>query len=167
VYHRFDLDGKANGVWLSRLGSGYQLQVEGGWRGSVALTEDKPGYGHLTIDGDRLPVAYAVDGDTIHVHCRGRAYELHYVDPLAAFAGSGDDGGQNVARAPMPGVVVAVKVAPGDPVLAGTVLMVIESMKLETAIRASQDGVVETVHVKAGDSFDRDALLATLSQENS
>ena len=166
MYHRFDLDGKANGVWLSRLGNGYQLQVEGGWHGTVALAEDGPGQGHLTIDGERVPVAYALDGDVIHIHCGGRAYALHYVDPLAAFARAGDDSGLNVARAPMPGVVVAVKVAPGDEVLAGTVLMVIESMKLETSIRAPQDGIVEKIHVKAGDSFDRDALLATLLQEN-
>jgi biotin carboxyl carrier protein len=42
--------------------------------------------------------------------------------------------------------------------------MVIESMKLETPIRAPQAGVVERIHVKDGDSFDRDAVLATLSQ---
>lgn len=46
----------------------------------------------------------------------------------------------------------------------GTVLMVIESMKLETQIRASQDGIVERLHVKDGDSFDRDAILVTLLQ---
>jgi 3-methylcrotonyl-CoA carboxylase alpha subunit len=66
----------------------------------------------------------------------------------------------------MPGTVVALKVAPGDAVTAGTVLIVIESMKLETQIRASQDGIVERLHVKDGDSFDRDALLVTLSQGN-
>jgi 3-methylcrotonyl-CoA carboxylase alpha subunit len=64
----------------------------------------------------------------------------------------------------MPGTVVALKVAPGDAVTAGTVLMVIESMKLETQIRASQDGIVERVHVKESDSFDRNAILVTLSQ---
>jgi biotin carboxyl carrier protein len=38
-------------------------------------------------------------------------------------------------------------------------------MKLETAIRASQDGAVEKIHVREGESFDRDAVLVTLSQE--
>jgi len=52
------------------------------------------------------------------------------------------------------------------PAIFGTVLMVIESMKLETQIRASQDGIVERLHVKDGDSFDRDAILVTLSQGN-
>ena len=44
------------------------------------------------------------------------------------------------------------------------ILMVIESMKLETSIRASQEGAVDRVHVREGESFDRDAVLVTLSQ---
>jgi biotin carboxyl carrier protein len=47
------------------------------------------------------------------------------------------------------------------------VVAVIESMKLETAIRAAQDGIVEKIHVRAGESFDRDAALVTLSREGS
>jgi biotin carboxyl carrier protein len=38
-------------------------------------------------------------------------------------------------------------------------------MKLETAIRAAQGGIVEKIHVRAGESFDRDAALVTLSWE--
>jgi 3-methylcrotonyl-CoA carboxylase alpha subunit len=79
-------------------------------------------------------------------------------------AGAIDEAGHSVARAPMPGVVVSVNAAPGDSVLAGAVLVVIESMKLETQIRAPQDGVVERIHVKIGENFERDAVLATLSQ---
>jgi len=67
----------------------------------------------------------------------------------------------------MPGVVVSVKAVVGERVAAGTVVAVIESMKLETAIRAAQDGIVEKIHVRAGESFDRDAALVTLSREGS
>jgi 3-methylcrotonyl-CoA carboxylase alpha subunit len=65
----------------------------------------------------------------------------------------------------MPGVVVSVKAIVGERVTAGTVVAVIESMKLETAIRAAQDGIVEKVHVRPGESFDRDAALVTFSME--
>ena len=104
-----------------------------------------------------------MERDVVHIHIRGRAYAVRYIDPLGALADANDEAGHNVARSPMPGVVVSVKVAPGDAVSAGTVLMVIESMKLETAIRASQGGIVERIHVKDGESFERDAVLATLS----
>jgi 3-methylcrotonyl-CoA carboxylase alpha subunit len=124
------------------------------------------GRGCLTVGGASHDVAFAVDGDVIHVHMRGRTHTLRYIDPLRALAATGGSDGHNVVRAPMPGTVVALKAIQGDAVTAGSVLMVIESMKLETQIRASQDGIVERLHVKDGDSFDRDAILVTLSQGN-
>nr|WP_274613211.1 acetyl-CoA carboxylase biotin carboxyl carrier protein subunit [Bradyrhizobium acaciae] len=65
----------------------------------------------------------------------------------------------------MPGMVVAIAVSPGDSVSAGTALMMIESMKLETIIRSPQDGIVERIHVKENENFEHDAALVTLSKE--
>jgi biotin carboxyl carrier protein len=166
MFHKFDLGGVAHELWLAPTASGYDLYVLGGWGGPVALAEESTGCGRLTVAATSEAVAFAIDGDVIHVHLRGRTRSLRYLDPLRALASRDGDDGQNVARAPMPGTVVALKVAPGDHVTAGTVLMVIESMKLETQIRASQDGIVERTLVKDGDSFDRDAVLVTLSQGN-
>ncbi len=64
-------------------------------------------------------------------------------------------GGSRV-RAPAPAFVAAVKVAPGDAVRAGDPLVVVESMKMETAITAPFPGTVRAVlasvntHVEAG-----------------
>ncbi len=54
------------------------------------------------------------------------------------------DGGGYV-RAPAPALVVAVLVAPGDTILAGDPLVVVESMKMETAITAPVDGTIHAV----------------------
>lgn len=126
----------------------------------------------IASDGDRLtigdavwPVAAARDGDRVWVHLNGRAHAILWEDAVAhhahALAGNAD----RIARAPMPGSVVQVIVAAGDQVAKGEALMVIESMKLETTIRAARDGVVETVHVDAGASFERDAPLVTLAED--
>jgi biotin carboxyl carrier protein len=166
MFHKFDLGGVMHELWLAPTVNGYYLRIVDGWSGTVALADEGTGRGSLTVAGISEAVAFAVDGDVIHIHMRGRTRSLRYVDPLRALASVEGDDGHNVARAPMPGTVVALKVVPGDAVTAGTVLMVIESMKLETQIRASQDGIVERLHVKDGDSFDRDAVLVTLSQGN-
>lgn len=166
MFHKFDLGGVTHELWLAPTVHGYYLLIVDGWNGPVAFVEEGTGRGSLTVAGTSEAVAFAVDGDVIHIHMRGRTRSLRYVDPLRALASVDGDDGHNVARAPMPGTVVALKVAPGDAVTAGTVLIVIESMKLETQILASQDGIVERLHVKDGDSFDRDAILVTLAQGN-
>ena len=43
-------------------------------------------------------------------------------------------------------------------------LLVIESMKLETSVKAPRDGRVEIVHVTVGQSFERSAPLAVLAK---
>jgi len=167
LHHTFKIDGKTHALWLSRSSEGYRLELTGGWSGPVELVEKRKGEARLIVDGRSEPVAYVVDGDLVHVHLGGQSYAVRYIDPLVAFSGVADDAGHNIARAPMPGVVLSVRVSVGERVAGGTVIAIIESMKLETTIRASQDGTVEKIHVREGESFDRDAVLVTLSQEAS
>ena len=63
---------------------------------------------------------------------------------------------------PMPGVILDVKVKVGDSVKAGQCLAVLEAMKMENDIPASQDGVVEEIRVKQGDTVETDAVLVVL-----
>jgi biotin carboxyl carrier protein len=87
------------------------------------------------------------------------------VEPLTLHAHAGAARSDLVARAPMPGTVVSVQARPGARVHKGETLMVIESMKLETAITAWRDGTIEVVHLAAGQTFDRDAPLVSLAPE--
>jgi len=64
--------------------------------------------------------------------------------------------------APMPGRVVLVKARPGDEVVAGQELLVMEAMKMELAVKASRDGVVADVRAAAGDFVDADTVLVAL-----
>ncbi|MBP6438930.1 MAG: acetyl-CoA carboxylase biotin carboxyl carrier protein subunit, partial [Thermomonas sp.] len=71
-------------------------------------------------------------------------------------------GGEHGIRAPMPGRVVVVQKLPGDAVGVGDVVLVIEAMKMELALKAPRDGVVAEVRVVAGDFVEADAVLALL-----
>lgn len=117
----------------------------------------------LTVDGLSEQVVIAVDGDDIHVHIAGAAHHLRYLDPVRALGEDEAADGHDIVRAPMPGTVVAVHVGPGQTVAAGEALLVIESMKLETTIRARHDGEIGAVHVAEGASFERDAALVTFA----
>ncbi|PYO31842.1 MAG: hypothetical protein DMD32_07625 [Gemmatimonadetes bacterium] len=63
----------------------------------------------------------------------------------------------------MPGLVVRIEVAAGQPVLAGAGLVVVEAMKMENELRAPHSGVVATVHVAVGQAVERGAPLVTLA----
>jgi 3-methylcrotonyl-CoA carboxylase alpha subunit len=107
----------------------------------------------------------AVDGDTIHVWLDGETQTLRYHDPVAYHGSHADGAADDTILAPMPGTVIAVNAAPGQAIARGETLLVIESMKLETAVKAPRDGVVEAVHVAVGQSFDRSAPLVVLAKE--
>lgn len=65
--------------------------------------------------------------------------------------------------APMPGKVLKVLVKDGDRVSAGQPLVVIEAMKMETALAAESDAMVKRVRVAPGDNMDHGAVLVELS----
>lgn len=70
--------------------------------------------------------------------------------------------GSSVVTSPMPGTILGVKVAAGDTVKSGQVVVILEAMKMENEIVAPADGVVESVSVKVGDTVDTDATLVVL-----
>ena len=65
--------------------------------------------------------------------------------------------------APMPGTILKVNVKAGDAVKAGTVLCVLEAMKMENEIMAPKDGTVTQVLVNKGSSVDTGAPLVVLA----
>ena len=73
---------------------------------------------------------------------------------------SGGEAG--LLRAPAPAMVVAISVRPGDRVTEGEVLAVVESMKLETALRAPLSGVVAEVLVPANTQVESGTKLIRL-----
>jgi propionyl-CoA carboxylase alpha chain len=64
--------------------------------------------------------------------------------------------------APLPGVVHEVRVAPGDSVAAGDILLVLDSMKVFHRITAPHAGQVADVRVAAGAQVDQGALLVVI-----
>ena len=64
--------------------------------------------------------------------------------------------------APMPGTVLDVKVAPGQAVGNGDVLIILEAMKMENEIVAPAAGTVDTIPVSKGDAVNTGDVLVTL-----
>jgi glutaconyl-CoA/methylmalonyl-CoA decarboxylase subunit gamma len=82
--------------------------------------------------------------------------------PVAAAPVSGAAGSMKV-NAPMPGKIIAIKVNIGQTVKRGEVILLLEAMKMENEIVASEAGTVATIDVSAGDMVEAGSLLVTLN----
>ncbi|MEM1381018.1 MAG: biotin carboxylase N-terminal domain-containing protein [Pseudomonadota bacterium] len=102
------------------------------------------------------------EGGVVLLTDHGAVYVNRY-DPFAG-AGAGDADAAALS-APMPATVTGVKVAVGDRVAAGDVLVTLEAMKMETVIKAPHAGEVTAVHFAQGDSAAKGAQLIELSAD--
>ncbi|MDR0197159.1 MAG: biotin/lipoyl-binding protein [Oscillospiraceae bacterium] len=64
---------------------------------------------------------------------------------------------------PMPGNIIAVKAKAGDAVKSGTVIAVLEAMKMENDIVAPQDGVIVSFNVAKGEQVNTGTVIATMN----
>ena len=72
------------------------------------------------------------------------------------------EGSEQSVSAPMPGIVLAVLVAPGEAVQARQALVVLEAMKMEHPVVSPFDGTVSAVRVAAGDRVAGGTVLVDL-----
>src|SRR5207247_1136123 len=83
-------------------------------------------------------------------------------DPDASVHDHRPTGEHSALTAPMPGKVIRVAVAEGQPVEARQPLLVLEAMKMETPVVAPYEAVVRAVHVAEGDRVSGGQLLVEL-----
>ena len=74
-----------------------------------------------------------------------------------------EGGAVQKVEAPLPGLVLRIVAEPGSQVQENDVLMVLESMKMETEIFSPAAGTVKSIEVKQGDQVPAGTLLATIS----
>ncbi len=84
--------------------------------------------------------------------------------PAAGSSTPTSEQGDSQLTAPLPGVIVAILVKPGDKVSRGQELCTLEAMKMKNAIRANHDGIVETIDVNMGDLVSHGQALMTFKE---
>uniref|UniRef100_A0A452VK31 Propionyl-CoA carboxylase alpha chain, mitochondrial n=1 Tax=Ursus maritimus TaxID=29073 RepID=A0A452VK31_URSMA len=106
-------------------------------------------------------------GGNVSIQFLGTVYQVHVLTKLAAelnkfMLEKVAEDTSSVLRSPMPGMVVAVSVKPGDMVAEGQEICVIEAMKMQNSMTAGKTGKVKSVHCKAGDTVGEGDLLVEL-----
>ena len=84
---------------------------------------------------------------------------LSFVSPRKATISNTDHLDEKSFTAPMPAKIISVNVHAGTEVTAGTILIILEAMKIENPIRATKSGVVEEVFFAEGDIVEEGEIL--------
>jgi acetyl/propionyl-CoA carboxylase alpha subunit len=118
----------------------------------------------LGVGGDVFPVRVDRDLNKVFVWCAGHTFEIRRERPRekeTRRAAAADHGAGLLA--PMPGRIRRISTPRGERVTKGDVVLVLEAMKMEHAIRAPRDGVVTLLPHREGDLVDAGAVLAEIS----
>jgi len=65
----------------------------------------------------------------------------------------------NEIKAPMPGLIVAIKVEVGQEVKKGDPIMILEAMKMENILKSPGDGIIKTIRVHVRDNVEKNQVL--------
>ena len=130
------------------------------------------------INGNEYNVAVEeLDGNKASVTVNGKTYQVELdrpakpvvtkpvarpaAAPAAAPAPRPAAGGAGI-KAPLPGVVLDIKVKVGDTVTKGQTVAILEAMKMENNINADRDGQVVAINVEKGQSIAEGTDIITL-----
>ena len=121
------------------------------------------------FDADRVlvdgtPYDVTLEGDHVVVGGINYALEVEGLaeDKAARQAAKGAATSEGAVMAIMPGKILRILVAEGDPVAEGDVVCLLEAMKMENELKAPMAGVVKALYVEVGQDVEMGALLAEI-----
>ncbi|MEM5503214.1 sodium-extruding oxaloacetate decarboxylase subunit alpha [Shewanella frigidimarina] len=142
-------------------------------RGNPDAFEPVPSADDLQVKVDKGPQTYTVDVDGQHFVVEvSEGGEIGHIAPASAapiaaasatVASAPTGEIKSTMAAPLSGNIFKVLVSNGQAVKTGEVIIILEAMKMETEIRAQQDGVVTQLAVKQGDSVTVGSTLLSLA----
>ena len=118
----------------------------------------------VSINSRRLAFQVRRQGLGYQIVHRGKTTRAQVLTPQAAelyqlMPRQAQEDQTKVVIAPMPGLLVQLKVEEGDAVKAGQELAVIEAMKMENVLKAEVDGIVAQVNCQRGDSLNVEQVI--------
>ncbi|MBN1440658.1 MAG: hypothetical protein JW929_14715 [Anaerolineales bacterium] len=145
--HRILLDGKPYEVDFTAIGN-------------------QPVYS-LLINGRSLEAHAVPRGDGWQILLHGKMFEARVEDEQAIrmralTRPAAESGGEFALRAPMPGLVVGIPAAEGQPIAKGEALVILESMKMQNELRSPKDGTVLEIRVQPGQAVEQNQVLLLL-----
>lgn len=170
----------------------FVVRVDG--QEKTVLVSRENGYYDVDIDGRRLKVDCVYFGDTgllsllidsksyliesgpvdanrgrYYARVMGRHYDLDVLGELQLAVRDAEKisrhSGPYTLAAPMPGLIVGIRVKVGDHVAPGDTLIVMEAMKMQNELSADVAGVIQKISVSEGETVDSQTALVVIEKE--
>lgn len=140
-----------------------------GENGTIDLIESGTNHFHVLRDNKSFDVEILdanLETKTMMVKVNGRDYEVALTDRYDELLKSlGMDKAMtskvNEMKAPMPGLVLDVRVTEGQAVAKGDALIVLEAMKMENILKCPADVVIKKIVAKKGNAVEKNQVLIT------
>jgi biotin carboxyl carrier protein len=138
----------------------FDLQLQP--NGLISVLKDGKSYTAILENLDRKSkeVTVSVDGQTYKMTLREPIDQLLSNMGMDLKARSKADS----VKAPMPGMVLKVLVAPGQEVKKGDGLVILEAMKMENVLKAAEDGTVKAIKVGERTAVEKGAVLIEMGR---
>ena len=145
--------------------SGYRITIDDGEPVEVESCRPVPDVLSLLLGGSTWEAGLVRTDEGFDVELIGVRHEAAVVDPRRkALRLAGGGGGASIVTK-MPGRIVALLVEEGQEVEKGQPVIIVEAMKMENQLKASQSGTVSRILVKPGDLVEAKTVLVELSVE--
>ena len=152
--HAVVFENTASGTIDGKIFSWDVIEVK---NGSFHVIKDQKSYTVEVLKADAIEKSFSVS-------VNGNKYQLVVKDKFDELLKSlGMDNLNtskvNELKAPMPGLVLDIRVAEGTEIKKGDPLLVLEAMKMENIIKSPTDGVVKKINVKKGIAVEKNQVL--------
>ncbi len=150
-----NFDGNQHGAIVARQGNKTQVAVDSGDLAPVSSYPVLQGKAIIMRYAGKLHLVHLTGKDskgTLLATINGRPVKLSVMDELRAQALDGLDtgSGSGTISADIPGLVVEIKVSPGQTVSKGDPVIVVEAMKMQNELCSAIDGIVTSLPVTEG-----------------
>jgi acetyl/propionyl-CoA carboxylase alpha subunit len=155
----------------AKVNNKYDFTIDEGSQKDIDLIEVKEGIFHIIKDS-RSYTAEVLKANreekSFVIRVNGNKYSIQIKDKYDSLL---KELGIDVAsvlkvkemKAPMPGLVVDVRVKEGDIVNKGDALVVLQAMKMENILKSPADVVIKKIHIKKDDTIEKNQILISFA----
>jgi biotin carboxyl carrier protein len=161
VFHseiiKFD---KNNNLILKIDDNDYELKLINFKSNIIEFIFNNSFYEVRVLESTSTDLKILLNGDPLTLKKHSKLTEI--LEKLPSHSGIGGQSSQNSVSSQIPGRVISISINKGDSVKKGDNIVVLESMKMQVAIKSPRDGIVKELRVKEGQSISRNDVVAIL-----